>query len=157
MTKENMARLHRTYNILFSIVLVIAGICLIAGCLCIYFSGDQPFSRESVAATFSGIAFPVYLCVAMTIINIIWEFISPTDEKKKPVSKKKAHATKNANSDEDAATETNFDAGEKKYRPYRNAILVAAIIFIVAGLINGGTIAVLAKAINICTECIGLG
>ena len=147
MTKENMARLHRTYNVLFSIVLVIAGICLIAGVLCIYLSGDQPFSRESVAATFSQIAFPVYLCIAMAIINIIWEIISPTDEKKPAPKKKPLH-------NEVTAEEL---AAEKKYYAWRNIIIVASIIFIAAGLINGGTIAVLAKAINICTECIGLG
>ena len=150
MTKENMERLHRTYNILFSIVLVIAGICLIAGCLCIYFSGDQPFSRESVAATFSGIAFPVYLCVAMTIGNIIWGIISPIDYEKKPVIKKRTNKSDSSNKEE-------TNAEEKKFRVYRGAIVIAALIFIVAGLINGGTIAVLAKAINICTECIGLG
>ena len=147
MTKENMARLHRTYNVLFSIVLVIAGICLMAGVLCIYFSGDQPFSRESVAATFSQIAFPVYLCIAMAVINIIWEIISPTDEKKPTPKKKPLH---------NEATEEEIVA-EKKYHAWRNIIIVAAIIFIAAGLFNGGTIAVLAKAINICTECIGLG
>lgn len=147
MTKETMARLHRTYNVLFSIVLVIAGICLMAGVLCIYFSGDQPFSRESVAATFSQIAFPVYLCIAMAVINIIWEIISPTDEKKPTPKKKPLH---------NEATEEEIVA-EKKYHAWRNIIIVAAIIFIAAGLFNGGTIAVLAKAINICTECIGLG
>ena len=150
MTKENMERLHRTYNILFSIVLVIAGICLIAGCLCIYFSGDQPFSRESVAATFSGIAFPVYLCVAMTIGNIIWGILSPIDYEKKPVIKKRTNKSDSSNKEE-------TNAQEKKFRAYRGAIIMAALIFIVAGLVNGGTIAVLAKAINICTECIGLG
>ena len=46
---------------------------------------------------------------------------------------------------------------EKHVTPYRNAILAAAIILIVYGFLNGGTIDVLAKAINICTECIGLG
>ena len=148
MKKETLGRLHRTYNVLFSIVLVIAGICLIAGVLTIYFSGDHPFSRESVAATFSGISFPVYLCMAMTLINILWELISPTEETK-PQGKKIARKTSEDNID--------IDVDEKKYRPYRNAIIVAAVIFIVAGLINGGTIAVLAKAINICTECIGLG
>ena len=84
----------------------------------------------------------------MTIINIIWEVISPSEEKK-PAGKKIARKV----SEEDI----DIDAAEKKHRPYRNAIIVAALIFIVAGLINGGTIAVLAKAINICTECIGLG
>lgn len=150
MNKESIMRLHRIFNILFSIVLVIAGICLIAGCLSIYFSGDQPFSRESVAATFSGIAFPVYLALAMTIINIIWGLLSPTDEKKKPIQKKKRPAPT-------SEEETDILSAEKKQRPYRNAILIAAIILIVAGLLNEGTVAVLAKAINICTECIGLG
>ena len=39
----------------------------------------------------------------------------------------------------------------------RGALLVAGIIFIVAGCLNGGAKDVLEKAINICTECIGLG
>lgn len=39
----------------------------------------------------------------------------------------------------------------------RIAILVVAITFIITGIINGGAADVLKKAINICTECIGLG
>ena len=39
----------------------------------------------------------------------------------------------------------------------RIAIAAAAIIFMVAGIPNGGMADVLSKAINICTECIGLG
>ena len=152
MTKDNMERYHRTYNLLYSIVLVIAGICLIAGCLCIYFSGDQSYSREIVATTFSGIAFPVYLCVAMTFINIIWGIISPIDYDKKPSVKKRAKKSDDSNSN---IEETDLE--EKKFRPYRAAFIAVSLVLIVLGLVNGGTIAVLAKAINICTECIGLG
>ena len=39
----------------------------------------------------------------------------------------------------------------------RIALLVAAIALIIAGILNGGMADVLAKAVNICTECIGLG
>jgi len=39
----------------------------------------------------------------------------------------------------------------------RIALAVAAIALIVAGIVNGGMADVLSKAINICTECIGLG
>ena len=39
----------------------------------------------------------------------------------------------------------------------RLSILVIAIVFIVVGIFNGGMADVLQKAINICTECIGLG
>ena len=48
-------------------------------------------------------------------------------------------------------------SNEKNLNPYRNAILIASLILVVYGFLNGGTVDVLAKAINICTECIGLG
>ncbi len=256
MTKDSIAKLHRMYNLLFSIVIVIAGICLIVGVLTIYNSGDQPFSRESVAATFSTIAFPVYLTLAMAVVSFVWEILSPSDKEKNPTAKDypailqslyskkdlssaeapvldEIHALwKNRNmhtiirtlllvvcsgifllyalnsanyhqSEINAsminamkllipcslvsfgyalfvavhneksiqkeielakklpAVQTTEDdeivAEEKRISPYRNAVLVAAIILIVYGLLNGGTIDVLTKAINICTECIGLG
>lgn len=256
MTKESTMRLHRMYNILFSIVIVIAGICLIIGVLTIYNSGDQPFSRESVATTFSGIAFPVYLCLAMTIISFVWEVLSPSDKETAPKQKdypgmlenlynkkdfgsaessvqeeikalwknRKMHITvrtiiltvcsavflfyalNSANYHQSEINSSMINAmkvlipcllvsfgyalfvavhnekslqkeielvkklpaltnteeneivsEEKRLSPYRNAILVAAIILVVYGFLNGGTVDVLAKAINICTECIGLG
>ena len=39
----------------------------------------------------------------------------------------------------------------------RIALLVIAIALIIAGILNGGMADVLSKAVNICTECIGLG
>ena len=36
-------------------------------------------------------------------------------------------------------------------------ILIAAVVFIVLGVMNGSAKAVFTKAANICTECIGLG
>lgn len=39
----------------------------------------------------------------------------------------------------------------------RVAVGVVAVAFIIAGILNSGAGAVLTKAINICTECIGLG
>jgi hypothetical protein len=37
------------------------------------------------------------------------------------------------------------------------ALVVCAVGFIVAGVLNGGADSVLEKAVKICTECIGLG
>ena len=39
----------------------------------------------------------------------------------------------------------------------RGCVFVLAVVFIVLGIVNGGANDVLVKAINICTECIGLG
>ena len=41
--------------------------------------------------------------------------------------------------------------------PLRIALYAVALLFIVLGVMNGGLRDVLVKAINICTECIGLG
>lgn len=45
----------------------------------------------------------------------------------------------------------------KGHNKHRLLILCTAIVFILLGVMNGGAYDVLVKAINICTECIGLG
>ena len=52
-----------------------------------------------------------------------------------------------------------ISAGEKTFplTAVRVTIFAAAAAFIVLGVMNGGLRDVLIKAINICTECIGLG
>lgn len=87
MTKENRIRIHRIYSVLLSISIILAGACLIAGCLTIYFTGEHTYSREIVAETFSKISIPVYLCLALTIGSFIWEFLQPS-KLQAPKSKK---------------------------------------------------------------------
>ena len=151
MTNETILRMWRIYGIALGIVIVITGICLIAGCVCIYNSGEHPFSREVVAETFSKIAFPVYLCLGMIAVSILMEIvlfikgILPTD--------KEAAKSKKSNS----KTSSEELAQTRKLNIPRLAILFVAVFCFVYGFITGGTADVLTKAINICTECIGLG
>lgn len=84
MTKK---RIHLIYRITLSVMLAVAGICLITACVGIYLSGDQPFSREAVATAFSGIAVPVYLCLALVIGGFILDGFFPEEKKKIPVEK----------------------------------------------------------------------
>lgn len=85
MNEQNAKQVRRIYGILLSVVLVIAGICLMYGCCSIYFTGDGTFSREIVAEHFSGIAIPVYLCAVMVIIGFILDIFLPAQKKKAPV------------------------------------------------------------------------
>lgn len=39
---------------------------------------------------------------------------------------------------------------------FRTALLIVAAVMIIVGIINGGMKEVFVKAVNICTECIGL-
>lgn len=80
MTIDNNTYVRRVFSILHSISIIIAGICLMAGCLSIYSFGDGAYSRQIVIETFSKISIPIYLCIALTIINFIWDFIAPIYE-----------------------------------------------------------------------------
>lgn len=87
MQNERTRRFLRIYRIIHSISLILCGGCLIAGCLSIYSSGDHPYSREIVAATFSKIALPVYLCLALTLGNILLTLLFPASTEKRSYAK----------------------------------------------------------------------
>ncbi|MCR4722262.1 MAG: hypothetical protein K5629_00570 [Eubacteriales bacterium] len=48
-------------------------------------------------------------------------------------------------------------AEEKKLLKTRYALFALAVLFVVAGILNGSMMEMLIKAIKICTECLGLG
>lgn len=49
-------------------------------------------------------------------------------------------------------------SGDERWMPYvQTAVLLVGVVLVVLGLLENGAAAVLTKAINICTECIGLG
>lgn len=91
MTKDTLLRLHRIYSIVLSVVIVIAGLCLIAGCINIYNLGDKPFTREVVAATLSEIAFPLLLCLGMIIVSFLLALILPFNKEKITCEKPYSH------------------------------------------------------------------
>ncbi len=142
MTKEKTVYFRKIYKILLSASIIIAGISLIVGCVTIYFSGNG-YSRQLVASTFSKINIPVYLCLALIIGDIIWELLSPTDKDFKSVKKIK--------------TENKQPTDSKHLFIIKLCILGVAIIALIGGFLAGGYNDVLTKAVNICTECIGLG
>ena len=142
MTKKRNIRFRNIYKILLSASIVISGIIFIIGCGYIYFA-CKGYSRDIVADVFSKINIPAYICLALIIGDIIWEFITP-DKKIKKNNKKNlvSNETLPANNKQNA---TKF------------VILGIAVTALVVGFFMGGYADVLTKAVNICTECIGLG
>ncbi len=57
----------------------------------------------------------------------------------------------------DAEPEKDGKTARRTMIAIRVAVLVVSVVFIIDGITNGGFSDVLIKAINICTECIGLG
>lgn len=257
MNKAFLSRLRPILRILLSVAIILAGLCLMAACLGIYHSGDQPFSREAVAAAFGPIAVPVYLCLGLVIVSFVLEALLPSPaEKVKPSrqtglilqrlqektdlslcgedlrsavlaqrSKRRLHKTigwillavcsviflsygmnphnfhqsqindsmikamyrfvpcclipyafgifaawagdrsmeaeitllKTAPAESKIAAPVDSAASGSKLVLLRNVLLVVGIVIMVYGYFAGGTADVLTKAVNICTECVGLG
>lgn len=242
-------RVHQVYGIVLSVVTVIAGICLIAACISINSAGDRPFSPEKVAAAFSTIAIPVYLCLVLITGGFILDAFFPAPkekdipEKQYPAllekqyrkdsslrnnrerSRRMTHnyialcwlaagsivfllyGTNGANFDTQDITGSMIKAmyillpcmavpfGYAVFAAYyakasmkrelemlknmeasadavpaapknscrfpcmavRWALLGIGIVLLIVGFVSGGTEDVLTKAVNICTECVGLG
>ena len=61
-------------GILLSISIIATGICMMAQCLSIYNSSDKPYTREAVAQAFGEISVHVYVCLALMIVTLIYNF-----------------------------------------------------------------------------------
>lgn len=79
MKKSTVGRLHLIYGIGLSILLIAVGICLIGSCITIYNSGENPFSRESVAEQFEKISVLVYGCIAAVVIGAVLTLVFPAE------------------------------------------------------------------------------
>lgn len=254
MTTDRIKRIHLIYGIVLSILLVTAGFCLINGCLSIYHSGSQPFSREAVAEAFHPIRIPVSLCLLMIVggflLNLVLPLPSsrPIGGREEALTLKRLHSKTDLNKCDQSlrnsilaqqrlrktlnlitlivtaagsvifliyalngshfhASQINdsmirammvllpcmavpfawavfaayrcrssihreielvkqiscskehiqeHDAADRRML-VRRIIFIVGIAFLVFGFISGGTTDVLTKAVNICTECVGLG
>lgn len=112
------------------------------------------YTREKAAAVFGAYA-PVLLLAVISTIACAVMGIRDQDQDK-PVAdpdligiyKAEREAGRNTEREETAA---------KNLRMARLAVLVLAVIFVIAGVLNGSMEDMIIKAVNICTECVGLG
>lgn len=129
---------------------LLVALALIWACADIYIKGNLPeniqngvhlapvFSREAVGLRLRALA-PLFIVWAVLLIAALI-FVHPAGDKK-------------ASKPRPAGPFTAKRPGSL----VSAIILAAAIVFILLGVMNGGAEDVLIKAVNICTECIGLG
>lgn len=131
MTDQRTKSLRRIYGIALSAVLVIAGLCLMAQCCSIHFTGDGTFSPEIVAAHFAPIAIPCYLCLVMVILGFVLDLILPVQTGKKQVEKNYDLILEKlqAKTDLDACDETlrNAVAKEQEARKCHKIVSIALL------------------------------
>ena len=128
-------RIHGIYRIAITIVTLILAALLMVQAVLIRQGGA--FSREIVAERLWQTAPAMFVWTILALTGI---FIpkSPARNKKQAKFSWKRESWKHR-------------------RKARIAVLIVAIALIAVGIFNGGMRDVFVKAINICTECIGLG
>ena len=139
---------------------IVTGVLTLAVCLLfiwqaadIYITGNRPenfsapgvrvedvYSREVVAERFARVAPAVYGYLAVVLAGLDWQAAAKEKERPRAVAPAQTRPVP-----------------EKRLRTLRLTLLAIAAALIVWGAVNGGARDVLVKAVNICTECIGLG
>ncbi len=140
--------------IIMSAVTLLLAVSLAAGVLYLYITGlarqqaagpaEPIFTAQAIAVVLRRISPVFWLWLACAVVSALLGWLTP----------EKYQASRDYPADM-----KNGAAGEKA-APRNTARLIlfaAALVFLVLGIRNGGLRDVLIKAINICTECIGLG
>lgn len=162
---KNTSKYIRAASIALAILTVAVALLFIIQVLDIYLSGISPanqpspgvyleqiYSAETIGLHFSRIAPLVYLwfaaCVAMIFVRVIFPA---------PKENIDTESIKKWRMQELAKTEKK----EIKKRLTPQIIvctgLAISVVLIIWGICNGGMRDVFVKAVNICTECVGLG
>ena len=136
-----------------SILCILTGAALIAADLSIYLEGSALKATDPMADIYSAEAvaeravFVLPLFIITVIVTIVCAVLGIRDKKAdKPASG--IDIKKNSPDEGIPGVMVNV---------IRVVLLAAALMFIIAGILNGSLQDVLIKATKICTECIGLG
>lgn len=141
MPEKRFRQFLSLYRIITGIMLLVNALCLAGGCLYICFSGDKTFSQAKVAEVFSTLAVPFFITIAAVIGGFVLHLVA---------------VEKNSEKTKGRAPKGTSLAG-RHLIILRFVLLILGAVLFLTGLLTGGTAAILTKAVNICSECIGLG
>lgn len=147
-----MKRFLRAMRVLTGILILAAVLLVCWQVIDIYADGTADalpdgyaiFRKDDIVIRFKALAAPLSACGLVYAVTAILHLLAPG-------------AAVSAHSDIPYMYLTNKTAPLKGRSKLRALIFCTAIAFILLGVMNGGAYDVLVKAINICTECIGLG
>lgn len=134
MKNDRKKWIYTLFNWLLSAAIIVAGICLMAGCLRIYLSGgEQIYTPEKVAAAFAPIAVPVYICLGLIVVSFILPFVLKRSEGKAPRTKDLAMELKRLRLTRDpAAADSEKKAALKKLAKWDWLEILCTVVSIIA-------------------------
>lgn len=154
-----MSRILSALRVLTAAAIIVIAVLLCWQCIDVYIVGNAPqnldangihltsvFRMDDVASRLKGLAAPLSLCMLIAAVTAILHLVAG----EKPFRPAASNRTS-------TFTARPREISIVKVRSLRGTSLLLALAFILLGVMNGGLYDVLVKAINICTECIGLG
>lgn len=146
-TTPGMAREQKKRKLLFAVCAAICAAC--AAAVGLYMSDLTHFASRDLEPVIGAMLLHVVPWVAVAFVSImVFEqlnyrsMLAELEEEKNSLKRKPRHTKVQSTKARSAA---------------RAVLYAAAVALLIAGVLNGGMRDVLIKAINICTECIGLG
>ena len=132
-----MKRLKCVYGWVLAVLTVLLSVAFAAVCVLLYRTGALNDAQQVYAAAESLSPWVIGYLVAVAA-GVFMRMLHPAQERIRSTCLEKS-------------------AVPAAPRAVRAVLFIAAVVLIAAGVMNGGLRDVLIKAINICTECIGLG
>ena len=134
--------------VLLAVLCIALAVILAAGAVLVYLDGAPRRAENPLESIYTAekagqvmkAALPVFLVLLCALAVSIVSGVKP----------KTGKASKNA-------VWMKPQAEPQHVNTLRAVVVIAAVLLIIAGILNGGALDVLVKAINICTECVGLG
>ena len=144
----NLTDKGKILPVLLAVCCIALAVILAAGAVVIYVDGAARRAENPLESIYTAekagqvlkVALPVFLVLLCALVISIAAGVKP----------KTGRAAKNA-------VRMKPQAEPKHMNILRAVVMIAAVLLIIAGILNGGALDVLVKAINICTECVGLG
>lgn len=149
---EEMLANEKKRKMMVGVVAVVCVICSIGAIW--YLTRPSSFASRDLEPVMAQMMFHVvpWVVVAFAAV-LVGQYFYGKLVKEELALAKKAPVKQNKPDDDQIMSKTHA----KKQTIARLIVLALAVVFIVAGILNGGMFDVFVKAINICTECIGLG
>ena len=139
---ETYSRFRSVLSWVTSGAFLATGLCLIAACLRISRLGPHPFTPETVRAAVRPIRFLPAVCLALSAAGLILDVLLPQAAPKRKRAARRA---------------VDQTGARKAILLPRLALLGLALALLILGVAGDGAAGVIAKAVNICSECVGLG
>ena len=134
MNEKNKKILRIVYYSLVSAMLVVVALLMMKLCVDIYRTGDHPFTPEVVAAAFSTIAVPTYICLGLLAVGLILHPLLPTADEADP-DRDRATIKRLAARTDLALCPAEVQTAVKKERTLRLVLRIATLALLAVGAI----------------------